>query len=282
VPRERQFELPGLTLAAQVWGEGAPVLAAHGWLDNSASFDLLAPRLTGCEVVALDLAGHGRSGFRSPDSSYNLWQDVRDLLDVANALGWRRMTLLGHSRGAAISMLLAACFPDRVDKLVLLEGGLPVTGEPDEAPENMARALLGSRSLLGKTGRTFGDRATAIAERAQGFTKIGAPAAELLARRSLMAVDGGFQWRADQRLKGPSELKLTAAHVRAFARRVEAPVLLIFAEESPFAGRPLYRQATELFPGVEIQRLPGGHHFHLEGAEEAIAASVREFLGVSP
>jgi pimeloyl-ACP methyl ester carboxylesterase len=282
VPAERRFELPGLTLAAQVWGEGLPVLAAHGWLDNSGSFDLLAPRLAGCEIVALDLAGHGRSGFRSPDSSYNLWQDVGDLLAVADALGWRRMTLLGHSRGAAISMLLAACFPERVDKLVLLEGGLPMTGEADEAPENMARALLGTRSLLGKTGRTFSDRAAAIAERAQGFTKISTEAAEVLARRSLVGVDGGFQWRADQRLKGPAELRFTADHVRAFVRRVEAPVLLVFAANSPFAGRQLYRETVELFPRIELRQLPGGHHFHLEGAEEAIAAAVRQFLGASP
>ena len=61
MPRDRRFQLPGLTLAAEIWGSPGdrPVLASHGWLDNAGSFSLLAPLLPNCELVALDLAGHG-------------------------------------------------------------------------------------------------------------------------------------------------------------------------------------------------------------------------------
>jgi pimeloyl-ACP methyl ester carboxylesterase len=280
VPRERKFELPAYSLAAEIWGSPGerPILASHGWLDNAGSFDLLAPLLPGCEIVALDLAGHGQSGSRSPDSAYNLWQDVGDLLDVADELGWQRCTLLGHSRGAGISMLFAATFPDRVDKLVLLEGGLPLTAEASEAPAGLAQALLESRALRDKGGRVFTDRKIAIAERAGGFSKVTTAAAERLARRSLREVPGGFQWHADQRLKAQSELKLTAEHARAFARRITAPVLLLFAEKSPFVDRPLYREMPSWFANVEVDRIPGGHHFHLEGSEAAIAERVRRFV----
>jgi pimeloyl-ACP methyl ester carboxylesterase len=282
VPPEHRFELPGLTLAAEIWGPPGqrPVLASHGWLDNAGSFELLAPLLPDCEIVALDLAGHGLSGSRSPDSGYNIWQDVGDLLDVADALGWQRCTLLGHSRGAAISMLFAATFPERVDKLILLEGGVPLTAEAQEAPAGLAQALVEARALRGKSGRVFTDRAAAIAERAAGFSKVTEAAAERLARRSLRALpSGGFQWHADQRLKAQSELRLTPEHVRAFARRVTAPVLLLFAEQSPFVGRELYREIPQLFANIEIDRLPGGHHFHLEGTERAIAERIRRFIG---
>jgi pimeloyl-ACP methyl ester carboxylesterase len=283
VPVERKFRLPGLTLAAEVWGAAGehPVLASHGWLDNAGSFALLAPRLPGCEIVALDLAGHGLSDSRSPDSAYNIWQDVGDLLDVADELGWQRCTLLGHSRGAAISMLFAATFPERVDKLVLLEGGLPLTAEAADAPAGLAEALRTTRALRDKAGRVFAQRATAIAERASGFSKVTPAAAEVLARRSLREVPGGFRWHADQRLKAQSELRLTDEHARAFARRVAAPVLLLFAAESPFAGRSLYQEMPQLFADIEIERLPGGHHFHLEGAEDAIAERIRQFLASS-
>jgi len=280
-PAERQFPLPGLTLAAQVWGKPGdrPVLAAHGWLDNAASFDLLAPQLPDCEIVALDLAGHGASGSRSPDSGYNLWQDVGDFLDVLDALGWARCTLLGHSRGAAISMLFAATFPDRVDKLVLIEGGAPLIGSAADAPATLAHALLDRRSLRDKVGRVFAQRAKAIQERAQGFTKVSVAAAEVLARRSLREVPGGFRWHADQRLKGASELRLTADHVRAFVRRVAAPVLLILADDGPFGRLPLYDEVIGLLADVEVVRLPGGHHLHLEGTEVEIAGRIRAFLG---
>ncbi len=278
--RERRFELPGLALAAEIWGEPGerPILASHGWLDNAGTFALLAPLLPECEIVALDLAGHGRSESRSPDSSYNLWQDVGDLLDVADTLGWQRCTLLGHSRGAAISMLFAAAFPERVNALILLEGGLPLTAEAEEAPEGLARALRETRALRGRAGRVFPQRETAIAERVAGFSKVTPQAAEVLARRSLRAVPGGYQWHADQRLKAQSELRFTAEQVRAFARRVTAPVLLLFAAESPFAGRPLYREMPQLFADIEVHRIPGGHHCHLEGAEAAIAERIRTFL----
>ena len=224
---QRQFDIPGLKLAAQVWGPrgGRPVLATHGWLDNAATFDLLAPRLSDCEIVALDLAGHGESGSRSPDAAYNIWQDVGDLLEVVDQLGWRACSLLGHSRGAAIGMLFAAAFPERVDRLVLIEGGVPLVGDAETAPATLAQAVLEQRALRGKSGRVFTERGIAIAERTQGFTKVSLAAAEILARRSLRAVRGGFQWHADQRLKGAPELRLTRDLVRAFVRAVRAPVL---------------------------------------------------------
>lgn len=282
MPDQREFALPGLTLAAQVWGRRSdvPVLAAHGWLDNSSTFDLLAPLLQGCEIVALDLAGHGLSDPRSPDAAYNIWEDVGDFLEVCEQLAWQRFNLLGHSRGAAIAMLFAAAFPERVDKLVLIEGGVPVIGTPTEAPATLARSFRERRALRGKTGRVFGDRLTAIDERAQGFTKLSLAAAEILARRALREVPDGYQWQADQRLKGTPEVRLTIEHVRAFVRSVQAPVLMILAEQSPFGGTDLYKEMIGLFRNIEVVTLPGGHHLHLEGAQDYIAARVRPFLGI--
>jgi pimeloyl-ACP methyl ester carboxylesterase len=66
--------------------------------------------------------------------------------------------------------------------------------------------------------------------------------------------------------------------VRAFARRITAPVLLLYAEKSPFADRPLYRELPSWFANVEVDRIAGGHHFHLEGSEAAIAERMRRFL----
>jgi pimeloyl-ACP methyl ester carboxylesterase len=175
-------------------------------------------------------------------------------------------------------MLFAATFPKRVHKLILLEGGLPLTADADEAPAGLAEALRDARALRGKGGRVFASRATAIAERAAGFSKVTLAAAEVLARRSLREVAGGFQWHADQRLKAQSELRLTPDHVRAFARKVTAPVLLLFASESPFADRPLYREIPQLFANIEVDRVPGGHHCHLEGAQRAIAERIQRFL----
>lgn len=278
--RDREFDLPGLKLAAREWGEptGLPVLALHGWLDNAGTFDKLAPLLTGCRVIALDSAGHGLSGSRSADSSYNIWQDVGDVAEVADALGWTELNLLGHSRGAAIAALYAGTFPDRARRLVLIEGGIPILGQAESAAADLARAFTESRQLRTKAGRVFADRSTAIAERAEGFSKVSLDAAEILARRSLRAVPGGYQWHADQRLKATSEVRLTAEHVRSFLRRIRAPALMFLAAESPFAHRSPFVDLLPAFPDLRIEHLPGGHHLHLEGAEQEIAAAALEFF----
>jgi pimeloyl-ACP methyl ester carboxylesterase len=277
---EREFRLAAYTLAARIWGGtgGVPVLALHGWLDNAGSFDRLAPLLPGTELVALDLAGHGHSGFRSPDSGYAIWQDIGDVIDVADQLGWERFSLLGHSRGAAVAMLTAGAFPERIERLALIEGGMPFPAEEDEAPETMARAMAERHTLAARTGRVFAERSAAIVERTRGLSKISTAAAETLAQRSLREIDGGWRWHADPRLKGGSELKLTPGQIEAFVSRVRAPTMIVFAEQSPFRTWPIYRRMVPLFRHLTELTLAGGHHLHLEGAERAIAEPLREFL----
>jgi pimeloyl-ACP methyl ester carboxylesterase len=280
--KPRVFALPAYRLAAVEWGAGSPCLALHGWLDNAGSFNLLAPRLTGCHIVALDAAGHGLSGDRSPDSAYNIWQDLGDLIEVADQLQWARFNLIGHSRGAAVAMLFASAFPERVERLVLIEGGLPIVGQAEDAPENLANALTKSRTLRHKAGRIFPSRAQAIEERANGFSKVNLDAASILAERSLREIEGGWQWHADQRLKSGSEIKLTRELTEAFVRGVQAPVLMCLAEQSPFRDHPVYVEMLDKFSRLELQRLPGGHHFHMEGAEADIARHISAFLASAP
>jgi pimeloyl-ACP methyl ester carboxylesterase len=279
-PYEREFELPGLVLAAKEWGASGqrPVMALHGWLDNAGSFDLLAPLLDGCHVVAVDSAGHGASASRSPDSAYNIWQDVGDVAEIADQLGWTRFNLLGHSRGASIAALFAGTFPARAERVVLIEGGIPVLGTVEESPDNLAKAITETKLLRDKSGRVFLDRDAAIRERANGFSKVSVAAAEVLARRSLLEVPGGLQWHADQRLKATSEVRFTAEQVKAFLERISAPVLALLATDSPFSHRPAFLDVLGAIRDLRIERLPGGHHLHLEGGEERIAAAMRHFF----
>lgn len=242
---------------------------------------MLAPRLEACHLVAIDCAGHGLSSNRSGDAAYNIWQDVGDILDVAEDLGWDRFNLIGHSRGATIAALFAATFPERTNRLVVLEGGVPIVGRAEQAPETLANALLETKRLRNRSGRVFAERRTAITERANGFSAVSEEAAEILARRSLRQVEGGFQWHADQRLKATSEFKLTRELALAFLERIGAPVLAVMADESPFAHRAEFNELLSHIAGLELHRLPGRHHFHMEGAEAAIAALVRAFLGLA-
>lgn len=278
--RERQFEVPGLTLAAREWGEpgGLPVIALHGWLDNAGSFDRLAPLLSGMHLFALDCAGHGLSGHRSPDAAYNVWQDVPEVFAVADQLGWDRFALLGHSRGAGIASLAAGTLPKRISALALIDGGIPVPGEPEVAPGRFAKSVLRRDTLRHDRGRVFRSREEAITERSRGFTETSYEAAEILARRALREVEGGYSWFVDQRLKLESELMLSPDQVAAFMRAVEAPAIAMLASQSSLTSRPGFVDLIRQMPSVEITYLEGGHHFHLEDAVEDIAKLTQSFF----
>lgn len=122
----REISIPTRSFrhAAKRWGTegGRPVLALHGWLDSSATFDRLSPLLPSCDVVALDLLGHGLSDALPPGAVHHLVDRVVNVVEVLEALGWARAAIVGHSLGAIIASHLAGAFPALVSRLVLVEG----------------------------------------------------------------------------------------------------------------------------------------------------------------
>ena len=120
---------------------GPRVLALHGWLDNAASFLPLSTPLAHCDLVALDLPGHGGSEHRQPGYDYAFVDWIHDGFDALDALGWDRASLLGHSMGGAIATLMAASLPARVERLALIEALGPVSGKAEEAGARLRQAV---------------------------------------------------------------------------------------------------------------------------------------------
>ncbi len=272
---EVRFRLPHVELAARVHGpaDGQPVLALHGWLDNAMSFARLAPRLPQLRIVALDLAGHGLSAHRAPGAAYQLWDYALDALLVAEQLGWARFALLGHSLGASVALLLAAALPERVARLALIDGLLPLTCEAAQAPEQLGAALRAHLALAGKRRPRYASVAQAVAARLRGGFPLSREAAELLASRGLQADGAGFTWRSDPRLTLPSPLRLSPEQAGAFARALRCPTALVLAEQGLPLQRGEWLALLDSLP-IDCQRLPGGHHLHLD--DEAGAAAVAD------
>lgn len=280
--RERRWVVDDLSLSGRVWGPeaGTPVLALHGWMDHARSFDVLAPRLHGCQVVALDLSGQGHSSHRAAHATYNIWDDLPQLVGLLDQLGWADCVLLGHSRGANISALLAAALPERVRAFVALDSLVP---EPtgDTVAGTLRAFLQQTRSQAKRPARIFEDREDYIARRvAQGNSRL---TAEILADRALEEVPGGFRMRGDLRLFANSAVKLTQAQVEDVLRAIHCPVLNIWGSEGILPSRPklgeLVRRAETLLPDYERLEFLGDHHLHLDPrAADRIAEVVLEFL----
>ncbi len=126
-----------LRLSAKCWGnpKGFPILAFHGWLDNAATFDHLAPYLNGFRLVSLDLPGHGFSDHRSFGSCYHFSDLMVDILEVLDVLGWQHFSLLGHSMGAGVASYIAGIIPEKISSVILIEGLGSLTKEDKEMPK---------------------------------------------------------------------------------------------------------------------------------------------------
>lgn len=279
---EVRLRLPHIELAAHLYGpeDGVPVIALHGWLDNAASFSRLAPLLPGLRIVALDFAGHGHSDHRPAGGSYAVWDYAYDVLQVAEQFGWQRFSLLGHSMGAIVSVLLAAAMPERIERLALIDGLIPYTGEAETAPQKLGEALKAQLALAGKSKPVYAEFARAVEARMRGVGAVSREAAELLAQRGLMPVPGGYTWRTDSRLTLPSPLRLTHAHAVAFARNLQCPVKLVLAQQGMLLAQPSLNQLLADLP-IEVAQLPGGHHLHLDDDSGAtlVADCFKAFLG---
>ncbi len=271
--QEWKFDVGGFTLRGKRWGEkgGIPVLALHGWLDNAASFDFLAPRLKGVDLVALDLPGQGKSDHRSDFSAYNIWEDIHVILGVIEQLGWKTFGLLGHSRGAMISSLIAGTYPERVTHLAVIESFVPQMIPAEEAPNQLAAAVDGLLKLNGKVRSVFSSFEEAVKARENGFLKLCHADAETLAKRGVVHKEGNYFWANDIKLNVPSEVKFTRAQIDAFVKRITIPVALVVAEDGLVPDFPEVEDIVKNASNVQVSRLPGDHHLHMSQQSEQVA-----------
>lgn len=275
---ETTLEIPLGRLSALRGGTGdRKVIALHGWLDNAASFVPLAQALDGLELLALDLPGHGRSVHLPRGTGYTFESAVHHVLDVADALGWERFALLGHSMGAGIASFIAASMPDRVERMVCIEalGALPEA--VDRTASRMREAVAAVRALRSKQLRVFPSLEPAIRARMTA-NQLSEAAARLLVERGVDAVPGGFRWSSDPRLTVPTFLRPTDAQVLDIVAGIACPVLAVFAEPAqPYLPDATRRRYVAALPQGRALFLPGTHHLHME-TPAAIAGAIDAFL----
>ena len=279
--KERLFKANGIQLAAKEWGDpsGMPVIALHGWLDNANSFDQMLPYLTDMHVIAIDMAGHSQSGDRSEDSGYDIWQDIGDVLAVSEQMNWDRFALLGHSRGAIVSALVAGTFPKLVSHCIPIDSYFPIPNKPANAAGQRPKAITDRKRFQTIKPSAFNSFDDAVKARVNGFVPLQKQAATILAERGVVEVDGKFSWRNDQRLKSSSMLTFTKEQCESFFTAIKCPIMLIQAESGLLQG-PIQPQLKEWVPHIEVLSMAGSHHLHLEDQAQQVAEKTQQlFIG---
>lgn len=158
--RYRAVDVPvrGGTMRVGIWAAEQPdapvVLAVHGITSSHLAFTHVVRLLPGVTVVAPDLRGRGMSN-RLP-GPYGMVSHAEDVAAVLTALDLPPVTVVGHSMGGFVAVVLADRHPEMVRSLVLVDGGMPLLPPEGVAPDQLAQAILGPAA--DRLRMTFADR----------------------------------------------------------------------------------------------------------------------------
>jgi pimeloyl-ACP methyl ester carboxylesterase len=257
--RVRRLVLHGHRMAYRQAGSGPVVVLIHGITSSSATWSRVMPYLARrFTVVAPDLIGHGESA--KPRGDYSLGAHACGLRDLLLALGHDRATIVGHSLGGGIAMQFSYQFPERCERLVLVDsGGLgrdvspllraaTLPGSEFVLPLLVATRLLDAGALAGRLLSRLGLRArTDLAEMARGHASLSDPEARAAFIHTLRAVvePGGQRVDASNRLYlaehlpfllawGERDPIIPVSHARATHEQVRGSRLEVFADSGHF------------------------------------------------
>ncbi|MET3844252.1 alpha/beta hydrolase [Bradyrhizobium sp. OAE829] len=280
-PQSRYFQSQGLKLHFTDWGnaQAPPLLLVHGGLDHSRSWDYLARALAAdYHVVAPDLRGHGDSGWAF-GSSYSLADHVYDLTGLVKAEGFEKVAIVGHSMGGMVSLTYAGAFPERVSKLVVLDG---VTNFPARRPKPADVRITDWAGDLDKLAQrkihrypTVADGADRIVGRNPRLTR---EQAMHLATHGMKRNDGGsFSWKYDPYLRARAPYRLSLEDNIGLWSRIACPTLLVAASES-FLPDPEKAGVMSHFKHAELAKIAGAGHWLQHDRPDEVLGLIQRFL----
>jgi len=266
------------TLEGLHWSRpGAPrVICLHGWLDNAASFVPLASYLRDFDLLALDFAGHGLSSHRPESSRYYAPDYLYDLDAALDVLGWDQCHMIGHSLGGGVASGFAAALPERINRLVFLDGLGLLTLPADQATRQLRlsiKSVRKNRSIL----RPYESVEEAMRARQKG-SSLSDEAARLICERSLEHTGDYYQWRTDPRLNWRSPHLLSNEQVLNLLAAIRAPTLVITSPTlTKYLGEDVIMERLAAINDCRHFTNDGHHHFHMEQPQH-IGAYITEFL----
>jgi pimeloyl-ACP methyl ester carboxylesterase len=275
------------------WGtpspDATPLVMVHGWMDVAASFQFVIDALKNNHwVIAPDWRGFGLTDTPNTDNFFfpDYLADLDQLLD--HYVGDRPVHLLGHSMGGHIATLYAGIRPERVRKLINLEGfGMPAT-RPAQAPTRLAQWMNELKALQrGELDLKPYPSLEAVAQRLiKTNPRLGTDKAHWLAQHWARANDQG-EWR----ILGHAAHKVVNAQLfktdetQAIYERITAPTLCVVASTNSMSQWWNDRYTLDEFM-QRISAVPhithaviedAGHMLHHDQPEE-LARLIEQFL----
>ncbi len=282
-----------LNYHVRIWGEPktgqTPLVLLHGWMDVAASFQFVVDALEEDHfVVAPDWRGFGLTSSGGADCFWfpDYLADLDALLD--HYVGHLPVNLLGHSMGGNVAMIYAGVRPQRVHKLINLEGfGLPAS-QPVQAATRYARWMDELKHLQqGKLGMKVYDSLDAVAARLMKTNpRLTPDKASWLAGHWAAELSPG-QWC----ILGETAHKIVSAHlyredeVLAIFRMIQAPTLMVEASDDSMAAwwagqftLAQHHERIKVVPQLKRVTLPDCGHMLHHDQPQRLASLMTDFL----
>lgn len=284
-PTSRIFFSQRLRLHYVDWGNASapPLLLVHGGQDHCRNWDWVAQRLRqDWHVIAPDLRGHGDSQW-SPDGNYTAAAYVYDLAQLIHQQQLAPVTIIAHSLGGNIALRYAGIYPDKVKKLVAIEGLGPspkILAERAQKTivDRMQRWIDERRGLAGRVPRRYASIEEAFKRMQEANKHLSPEQARHLTQHGVnQNEDGTYSWKFDNYVRAWPPYDMTPADIELLWSRITCPTLLVHGKES-WASNPEEDGRARHFQAARVASFEkAGHWVHHDRLEDFVAA-VRSFL----
>jgi len=254
----------GVNIQLAVWeGKGKEIVCVHGITANSRFWDCLASALSPHHrVIAMDLRGRGLSD--KPPTGYSIEHHCRDILALMNDQNLKRPVLMGHSLGAFISLVFAARYPQKVNRLILVDGG----GKLSET--QLLKVFAGIKPSLDRLGKIFPSFDDYLSQMKQApYLQPWNPYMEVYFRYEVEEVEGGIRSRVH-----PEHIVEEATNLRnidsaSFYIQVICPTLILRAtrgmlsEDDLVMPEDVVERMVDEIPNAKRVDLEGTNHYSI-------------------
>src|SRR5512140_1646723 len=236
-PTTHYFYSQRLKLNYVDWGnaEKPPLLLIHGGRDHARNWDWVAHELRDdYHIIAPDLRGHGDSQW-AIGGAYSMIDYTLDVTQLLSAVQLFPITIVGHSLGGAIALQYTGVYPERVKKVVAIEGlGPPPSMIRDRPPhERMQEWIAEMQTLAQRHPRRYKTLDEAVVRMREANPHLSpAQAQHLTIHGSYRDEDGTYLWKFDNYVRAASPYLFNFEDAAAIWSQITCPALLLRGTES--------------------------------------------------
>lgn len=281
-PTSNYFYSQRIKLHYVDWGnaEKPPLLLIHGGRDHARNWDWVAHALRDdYHIIAPDLRGHGDSQW-GIGGSYSMIDYTLDVAQLLNAVQIFPIPIIGHSLGGSIALQYGGVYPDRVSKLVAIEGlGPPPAMIRDRPPHvRMQEWIAEMQALAQRHPHRYHHLDEAVARMRDANPNLTPEQARhLTIHGSYRDEDGTYLWKFDNYVRAASPYLFNMQEAQHIWNQITCPVLLVRGTES-WASDPHEDGRAAAFSNATVVNIENaGHWVHHDRLDEFLRV-VRAFL----